>query len=225
MSVRLQTGNAGSRLAIIITTAIITAVLLTGGIAVAASVGVNSVGSAQIKDHAIRSIDIRNGQVSSADLKNNDIRSADIRNGSVSAADLAAGAQPAGVAYADGDQAFSLDSSALTVREVTLVAPAAGQAIVTASGFFDLSSEAFDRVSCTITDGAVAVDSAHTFAADDEGIDIATQFIPFSSTRTFEIGNAGPVTFRLVCLEDTGVVVIGDSAVTALYVPANYTAP
>ena len=57
----------GSRLAVAITTAIITTVVVAGGIALA-SVPNNSVNSAKIVNNTIRSEDIRNGGIAYVDL-------------------------------------------------------------------------------------------------------------------------------------------------------------
>ena len=247
---KLETPTAGSRLAIVLTTVIVTAVVLAGGVALA-TVGFNSVGSAQIQSGsiqsvdiatgAVRTVDIANGTVNTADLKNDSVRGLDIRNGTVTAADigngqitspkiadgaitsadLAAAAQPAGVNFADGNQDLVLTSSAQSVRGVVLDAPAAGHVIVTSSGYVRLETTLFDDVLCSITDGAIAIDHSHAIIVHDFNVDASLQAIPFSGTRTFAVP-AGPTTFHLVCRNDSGDVTFHDSQITALYVPALY---
>ncbi len=100
MALRLQAPTRGSRLAIVLTTVIVTTVVLVGGVALA-TVGRNSVGSPQIKNGSIKSVDIANGTVravdiangtvSTADLKNDSVRGVDIRDGTIASADIADG--------------------------------------------------------------------------------------------------------------------------------------
>ncbi len=80
---RSSTGVFGSRLAVAITSVIVTTVVVAGGIAVA-SVPNNSVNSAKIVNGTIQGIDIKNGT----------IQGIDIANGSVGVADLAPTALP-----------------------------------------------------------------------------------------------------------------------------------
>lgn len=73
-----NTGSiVGSRLAVAITTAIITTVVVAGGIALA-SVPNNSVGSTKIINESIRSEDIRNGAVKSADIGDGAVTPVDV---------------------------------------------------------------------------------------------------------------------------------------------------
>ncbi len=227
---KLATHTAGSRLAIVLTTVIVTTVVLVGGVALA-TVGLNSVGSDEIINNSIRSQDIKDGTVTSTDLRNNDIRGSDIRDGTVTSADilnmtikgadLAPSAKPAGVNFAGGDQSLDLDGSVQSVRSVVLDAPAAGHVILTASGYVQLTSAAYDLVVCSITDGAIAIDESNLMLADDGGVVQSLETFPLSGTRTFAV-SAGPTTFHLVCLEVDGDVAIFDSQITALYVPALY---
>lgn len=106
---RLSSTVLGSRLAVAITTAIVTTVVVAGGIAVA-SVPNNSVGTGKIIDNSIRSRDIRNGAVRSIDIGNGVVTGADIRNGSVQPGDLAPAAR-AGPAIADYNDAIQLVQS------------------------------------------------------------------------------------------------------------------
>lgn len=70
-------GPAGSRVAVAVASAIVTAVVIAGGVAVA-SVGNNSVTSAKIRNGAVRSVDIKNGAVQGVDLKDGTVGVADV---------------------------------------------------------------------------------------------------------------------------------------------------
>ncbi len=73
-----QTGSViGSRLAVAVTTAIITTVVVAGGIALA-NVPNNSVGSVKIVNESIRSEDIRNGAIKSVDIGTGAVTPADV---------------------------------------------------------------------------------------------------------------------------------------------------
>ncbi len=82
-----RTDRAGSRLAIVLTTVIVTTVVLAGGVALA-TVGLNSVGSPEIVNDSIQSVDIGNGAVKSVDIGNGQVKTVDILNGTVNTADL-----------------------------------------------------------------------------------------------------------------------------------------
>ena len=227
---KLRTHTAGSRLAIVLTTVIVTTVVLAGGVALA-TVGLNSVGSAQIKNGSIKSADIGNGQVktsdiangtvNSADVRDNSIKGVDLRNGTVTAADLAAATQPAGVNFAEGSDGVTLGTTDQSMRSVVLDAPAAGHVIVTANASVLLNSDGHDLVSCSITDGAIALDPFDYVSLDDFGAEAMKAYTPLSVTNTFAVP-AGPPTFHLVCLKATGAVSVEQPSITALYVPELY---
>jgi len=132
---------------------------------------------------------------------------------------------PAGVNFADGDQFLPLTSSPQSVRSVELDAPAAGFAIITASGFTDFETTTptgYDAARCTITDGTISFpDSAHDVKFDDAHVNASGEYRAFSATRTFPVA-AGTTTFRLVCEEISGEVDFYDSQITALYIPNSY---
>ncbi len=86
----LEKHTAGSRLAIVLTTVIVTTIVLVGGVALA-TVGLNSVGSPEIKNGSIQSIDIGNGQVRAADIGTGQVKSADIGTGQVASIDIGTG--------------------------------------------------------------------------------------------------------------------------------------
>lgn len=81
------TGVFGSRPAVAITSVIVTAVVLMGGVALA-TVGDNSVTSAKIRNGAVKSVDIGNGQVKSADIATGGVRSVDIGDGTIQPKDV-----------------------------------------------------------------------------------------------------------------------------------------
>jgi hypothetical protein len=203
--VTLSIATGGVTSALIADNAITGADILTGTIA-AADLAAGSVTSAEILDNTI----------SSADIATNGIGSSDILNGSLTASDLL---DEAGADFASGNQLLFLTGGDDVVRAVTLSAPAAGRVIVSASGYFNFVSAAgTDAVSCSITTGA-AVDSNHVLLVSDS--DSPLSFIPFASTRGFDVA-AGDTTFNLVCHESVGDVRVGDSSLTALYVPGSY---
>jgi hypothetical protein len=79
--------TTGSYAAVILTTAVVTAVLVGGGVAFAVvqTVPNNSVNSAKIIDGSVRSIDLHTGSVATED----------IRNGTIGTVDLGPGIRPA----------------------------------------------------------------------------------------------------------------------------------
>jgi len=102
-----QPGSAfGSKLAVAITSTIVTAVVIAGGVAFA-SVPNNSVGSGKIINNSIRSEDLRDGAV----------KSIDIRNGSVTPTDVSPALQPymARVAYSAGVPSITVQRGGLAI--------------------------------------------------------------------------------------------------------------
>jgi hypothetical protein len=55
-----------------------------------------TVGSSQIANNSIRSVDIRTAEVMSSDIKNNDVKGSDIRNGTLTKNDFAPGVLTSG---------------------------------------------------------------------------------------------------------------------------------
>ena len=82
-----------SRAAIALATAVLTAVIVSGGAAALAQevrgiVGANSVNSNSIINNTVQGIDIKDGTVATADLTNNGVRGIDILNGQINSGDL-----------------------------------------------------------------------------------------------------------------------------------------
>lgn len=128
---------------------------------------------------------------------------------------------PPGVDHAFGPQELNLGGAPEPVVSLTLNAPAPGFAIVTANGYTYLGTGGLDQVHCSITNGAVAIDTNREFWTDDHGHVGGDPYLPFSSTRVYPVVS-GANTFRLVCDENNGAVAIRDSMITALWVPALY---
>ncbi len=99
-------GVIGSKLAVAVTTAIITTVVVAGGIALA-SVPNNSVNSGKIVNNTIRTEDIRN----------NTIKGIDIRDGNIGYADLGGGIRPrmARVVYNAGVASITAQRGGVTI--------------------------------------------------------------------------------------------------------------
>ncbi len=161
MALRLQAPTTGSRLAIVLTTVIVTTVVLVGGVALA-TVGINSVGSPQIKNGSIRSVDIANGQVKSADIANgtigsadlrdNAVRGLDIRDGTIASADIADGTIT-GADIADGSVAAA-DLTPDLLRWAKVDADAAGADLLSGRGVTSVARIATGIYSVTF-DGPV----------------------------------------------------------------------
>jgi hypothetical protein len=126
--------RASSRVATAVGAVVITAVVVSGGLAVAQAgteaVANNSVNSAKIFDNSILSADIRNNTVASVDIANSTIAgvdiandtvaSADVLDGSVAAVDLAPEVLPATVRVtvdAEGDPVIVSGRGATSVLE------------------------------------------------------------------------------------------------------------
>jgi hypothetical protein len=78
----------GSRVAVALVSVVVTALVFSGGVAVALNVPDNSVNSAKIVDNSVRSIDIQDGTLQSVDIATGGVRGVDIANGTVHGADL-----------------------------------------------------------------------------------------------------------------------------------------
>jgi hypothetical protein len=127
---------------------------------------------------------------------------------------------PPRAAYASGAQLLPLSTGGLIVRTRTITAPAAGQIIANASGYFRLLDTAdFDIARCSITTESV-VDTTHLIVVEEQQI-AAMRHVPFAGTRGFTVVAAGPVTINLVCDEISGDVNVGDSSLTLMFVPGS----
>jgi hypothetical protein len=80
-----------------------------GGIAFAAALPRNSVGTNQLKKNAVRTSDIRNNAVTRSKIKNNAINGAKVQDGSLTGAELALGTLGKVPAAATADNADKLD--------------------------------------------------------------------------------------------------------------------
>jgi hypothetical protein len=120
--------------------------------------------------------------------------------------------------FASGDQVQELtDIEDRTVRSVTINAPAPGQIIVNASGYFTLADTAEpDAARCSITTGTI-VDLTHRILVEEQSV-AAMSRVPFGGTRGLVVDAAGPVTINLVCNEVSGNVSVENSSLTAIYV-------
>lgn len=122
-------------------------------------------------------------------------------------------------AASGGDQDVALTTEDVVVRSVTLTVPTFGRVIVNASGYFRFDSAVTAEIArCTITTGT-AVDSDRHIIAGESAV-AATTFVPFSGTRGITVPSVGPVTINLVCDKIAGSVSVGDTHMTAIFVPS-----
>ena len=126
-----------------------------------------------------------------------------------------------GVEFASGDQLLTLTSTPVSARAISLTAPTSGYVIVNASGYFDLNDATRDGARCSITNGATAIDFSHLVIVSDDGINSSTSWVPFATTRVYSVGS-GTTTYRLVCDEFDGNVLVGDTSLNAIFVPTRY---
>ena len=120
--------------------------------------------------------------------------------------------------FASGDEVIGLtDITDTVVRFVTLNAPAGGQIIVNASGYFTLADAAEpDAARCSITTGTT-VEAAHRILVEEQAVGAMSR-VPFGVTRGLVVAAAGPVTINLVCNEVSGNVSVDSSSLTAIFV-------
>jgi hypothetical protein len=176
-----------------------------------------AVGSAQIAPGAIVSSQIVPGAVGSPQIAANAITGAHVADGSLTTADLADGPR---AAFASGDQSVILTAAAAVVRTVTLTAPAAGQVIANASGYFELPPATSDSAQCSLTTGTV-IDPTHLIRVQESSTTPAAMIrVPFAGTRGFTVAAPGPFIVNLVCRLDpftSGTVDLRDSSLTAMF--------
>ncbi len=196
----------------------------------------SSVGAAEIADNSIGTLDVADGSLIGADILNGSISGIDITPENITASHIAVGAvgsaeitdgsvnstdilDEAGADFASGDDvAWPLTAADTTVRSVAIFPPSAGRVIVNASGYFSFRSTGDDAARCSITTGT-AVDFTRLIITGDIGSSV--NFMPFASTRGFLPGLGG-ATFRLVCNEVSGAVLVEDISMTAIFVPTAY---
>lgn len=178
-----------------------------------AEIATGAVGSAEVADNSLTASDLATDSVGALEIADNSIDGGEIINNSLSAIELS---NEAGADFASGNQLLILTAANAVARSVVITAPTAGFVIVNASGYFDFNNTV-GTGRCAITTGAT-VDFSHLIIAEG---DASTNFMPFSATRGFVVA-AGSTTFNLVCNEFAGNVEVGDSSLTAIYVPTRY---
>jgi hypothetical protein len=120
-------------------------------------------------------------------------------------------------AYAGGNQLVELTPADVVVRSVTLNAPVPGRVIINASGYFLFQSAvAADGARCSITT-TEEVDFNRLIIAGESAVSSTTS-LPFSGTRGLAVAG-GPVAINLVCDEFTGDTSVGDTQLTAIFIP------
>ncbi len=192
-----------SRLAVAITSVIVTTVVIAGGIA-AASVANNSVNSAKIVNNSVRSIDIRN----------NDVTSADIRNNGVQRGDLALNATRVRLRFAsEENQNLTGTNSNQIIETVTITAPSTGRLMI--NGGFKPDATVTDTYSCHFhLDGALMGGSDRT-AQTENGLDTSCETSDGASVT------AGTYTVDLIGSGVSNSNVIDDWSLEVLFVPGN----
>ena len=153
--------------------------------------------------------------VGTSEVINNSLTGSDIANGSITDVDIN---DEAGGDFSGGNQGFSLTALDSTVRFVSISAPTPGMVMVNASGTFQFNAIVQSGASCSITT-SIILDLDHTIRG--QGIGNTVSFMPFAGTRGFNVPS-GITTFRLVCRELSGSVIIQDSHITAIFVPTIY---
>ncbi len=162
---------------------------------------------------SVTALQIAAGAVGTAQLAANAITGSHVVDGSLSSSDI--GDAPRAVSLS-GEQEVDLTTADTILRSVTITAPAAGQVIVNASGYFRFSDFNNPDVGrCSITLGA-ALDATHLILAEEAAV-FAMRYLPFGATRAFAVG-AGPVAINLVCNKFKGIVVVADTSLTAIFV-------
>jgi len=95
---------ARSRLALVLVTAITTA-MLVGGVAVAVNIPNNSITSNKIVDDAVQSRDIQDESLQSKDVEDGSLQGKDIKNGSIKPSDVNAALKPGAWALVEASSA------------------------------------------------------------------------------------------------------------------------
>jgi hypothetical protein len=174
----------------------------------------STITGADIATNTITASQIAAGAVGSEELADASVTSSHVDDESLSEKDLL---DEAGADFSSGnDILLALDAVDQVVQSVTISAPTAGHVVVTASGNFDLNLNGLDDARCSITTGT-AVEFPTVVVRESSNLD----FVPFSATRGFDV-SAGGNTFNLVCVENAGIVNVGNTSLTAIFVPARY---
>jgi hypothetical protein len=202
----LTGGGAAGDLVLAIAASGVTSALIADG----------TITGADIATNTITASDIAAGAVGPAELADASVTSIHVDDESLSEKDLLD--EPGADFSAGNEVLLALDAEDQVVQSVTILAPTAGHVVVTASGNFDLNLNGSDSASCSITTGT-AVEFPAASVRDVLGFPL--DVVPFSATRGFDV-SAGASTFNLVCIENAGTVNVGNTSLTAIFVPARY---
>lgn len=179
--------------------------------------------AAGVPPGSIGSTEIANGSIASVDLAANSVGSTQVTDGSLTATDLQ---NEPGITSTTSNRSIDLAPVDSTVASITLNAPSAGYIVVVATGLFN-----FNHSLGTKDIGRVSISSSNsldfyylcnvTKAANDE-IDADTP-MPFSVTRIQAVG-AGAQTFNLVADSFSGQPFILRYQLTGMFFPTSYGA-
>ena len=138
-----------------------------------------------------------------------------VQNGSLTSVDLADAPRASSV---EGTQNLTLVVGTQTnVRQIVLIAPAAGRVLVTASATVTANATGNDLAECSLTTGTVVEAAFRTTVGESAALPPGLNF-PLGMTRGFVV-NPGLFTARLVCRSIGGVVSFLNTAMTAAYFP------
>ena len=163
--------------------------------------------------------DLGKKSVKKKHIRPNAITSSAIADGAVGPDDLADTAKPGGGNFSGDDQDIALTATDTIVRSVTIVAPAAGIAIVNASGYGYANTIADALARCSITTGNSLDSNAFIYMRMDGTVMNSSD--AFGATRGFDVA-AGSNTYNLVCDGTTGAPHIADTNMTAIFLPQTY---
>jgi hypothetical protein len=160
-------------------------------------------------------VHIAPGAVGSNQIAPGAVAGAQVADGGLTIADLA---DPPRVASASGPPTISLSSPPAIAVTVTITAPAAGQIIANASGYFTLADVSeIEAGRCEITTGTTFELPPHLILVEESSV-ASMRRVPFGGTRVFTVTGAGPVTINLVCEETSGDVIVANSSLTLTFV-------
>lgn len=126
----------------------------------------------------------------------------------------------AGTAYAASSSSTGLSTTGASMISKAMSAPAAGQVMVTVSGYFQFQGATADDAVCSINTTAVH-DANYQFTGSDGGDTSGGMLMPFSSKRVISV-SAGSNTFYLFCKKTVGSTTVNVPQMTLLYVPTSY---
>jgi hypothetical protein len=183
-------------------TAILGGMLIVAGAAGAASAQTagnvvcnGCVGTRDVENGALTGVDVRDGSIAGIDLQNGSVTGADLKDGSVGNRDLGPSVFPAvGITLSGTLDNFTADTFT-SVLTTTLVAPASGFVLITATVNFedDLSLAGASLLRAQVTmDGTVVTEPGT--ASTNEAQDVLAAVIPLSvitpvtkGSRTLEL--------------------------------------